>query len=695
MSELGRDKTFMRIAIDVGGTFTDFAWEVDGKVRTGKVPTTRPLPSAGVFAGLDHLLESPLKDAPWVIHASTLASNTAIERTGAETAVLTTAGFRDVLLIGRQKRYDVYDVSIRRPEPLVPRRRIYEVDERTAADGTAVLPVSKQQVTEFARDLQKAGVESVAICFLNSYASDAHENQARSLLAEAVPSTYVSMSADVAPQWREYERFSTTVLNAYLGPILANYLVSLKQGLAERGFSGELLVMQSSGGVAPAETMERYPVRLLESGPAAGVLMAASLSRRRGVDNLLSFDMGGTTAKLGLIQDGVVKVTDSFEIAQIDLKPRSGLPVMIPSVDVIEIGAGGGSIASPVRGLIEVGPRSADADPGPACYARGGQQPTVTDADLVLGYLNPDYFAGGSLQLDEELANAAITTKLADPLGVNLVEAAWSIHHIININMATAAKAASISRGIDARDFTLLAFGGAGPIHAARIAEELGILRVIIPSGAGVGSAVGLLAADARFDLVRTMRASVGATESDAIAGAYDELQHTAEALLGGMGPGEETVYRRSADLRYVGQGYEVRTEVPDGKIDAAILQELEEAFHKTYETIYGQAERGRPVEGTNWRLAAMRPTDFRGRSHETRATGVSVDSESREAYFPELGGFTSCFVYDRYDLPIGFEARGPAIVEEDDCTTVVPANWTLAVDDQENLILSFLGGER
>ena len=426
----------MRIAIDVGGTFTDFAWEVDGKIHTGKVPTTRPHPSAGVFNGVDALMGDLLKEAPWVIHASTLASNTAIERTGAETAVLTTSGFRDVLLIGRQKRYDVYDVSIRRPQPLVQRRRIREVDERTAADGSIVRPLAEEQVIELAQELEKAGVESVAICFLNSYASNEHEQQARSLLAEAAPALYVSTSGDVAPQWREYERFSTTVLNAYLGPILANYLASVKRGLEDRGFRGQLLVMQSSGGVAPAETMERYPVRLLESGPAAGVLMAADLSRRLGIANLLSFDMGGTTAKVGLIQGGVVNVTDSFEIAQIDLKPRSGLPVMIPSVDVIEIGAGGGSIARAVRGLIEVGPRSAGADPGPACYARGGDQPTVTDADLVLGYLNADYFAGGTLRLDQEMGNKAVKT-LGDGLNIGLIDAAWSIHHIVNINMAT------------------------------------------------------------------------------------------------------------------------------------------------------------------------------------------------------------------------------------------------------------------
>jgi N-methylhydantoinase A len=681
----------MRIAIDVGGTFTDFAWEVDGKIHTGKVPTTRPHPSAGVFNGVDALMGDLLKEAPWVIHASTLASNTAIERTGAETAVLTTSGFRDVLLIGRQKRYDVYDVSIRRPQPLVQRRRIREVDERTAADGSIVRPLAEEQVIELAQELEKAGVESVAICFLNSYASNEHEQQARSLLAEAAPSLYVSTSGDVAPQWREYERFSTTVLNAYLGPILANYFASVTRGLEDRGFRGQLLVMQSSGGVAPAETMERYPVRLLESGPAAGVLMAADLSRRLGIANLLSFDMGGTTAKVGLIQGGVVNVTDSFEIAQIDLKPRSGLPVMIPSVDVIEIGAGGGSIARAVRGLIEVGPRSAGADPGPACYARGGDQPTVTDADLVLGYLNADYFAGGSLRLDQEMANKAVKT-LGDTLNVGLVDAAWSIHHIVNINMASAAKAASISRGIDVRDFALLAFGGAGPIHAARIAEELAIPRVVIPPGAGVGSAVGLLAADARFDLVRTMQCRLSPSQADSIERTYNELQRAADDLLQGMGPSSETIYRRSADLRYVGQGFEVRTEVPDGRIDQAALKEIVEAFHTTYARINGQADRGRPVEGTNWRLAAIRPTDVNGRHEHRAAPGASVVSGSREAYFPELGGFIRCNVYARHDLPSGFGADGPAIVEEDDCTTVVPARWKFAVDDHENLVLSFVG---
>lgn len=680
----------MRIAIDVGGTFTDFAWEVDGKIRTGKVPTTHPEPSDAVFKGLDEFLADRLQEAPWLIHASTLASNTAIERTGAETAVLTTRGFRDVLLIGRQKRYDVYDVSLRRPKSLVPRRRILEVDERTAADGSVRKPVAADQVLEAARELEQLGVQSLAICFLNSYANAEHEEQARSLVGEAAPSMYVTTSADVAPQWREYERFSTTVLNAYLGPTLSRYLSSLAAGLKDRGFTGQVLVMQSSGGVAPAETMERYPVRLLESGPAAGVLMAGRLSRQLGVVNALSFDMGGTTAKLGLVRDGIVNVTDTFEIAQVDLKPRSGLPVMVPSVDVIEIGAGGGSIARPNRGLIEVGPRSAGADPGPACYGRGGLEPTVTDADLVLGYLNSDYFAGGLLRLDRDGAKQAIMSRLGDPLDMTLVEAAWSIHRLVNMNMATAAKAASIARGIDVRDFALLAFGGAGPIHAARIAEELGIGRVVVPRAAGVGSAVGLLGADVRFDLVRTMRCPLSESEAGNIERAYAELEQVAQTLLHGMASDGETIYRRSADLRYIGQGFEVATDVPSGPTTAAVLKEIEGNFHSTYERIYGQADRGRAVEGTNWRLAAIRPTEVRAR-HESRTIPPGGGaSYSREAYLPEVGDFTMVEVHSRFSLQPGFEGRGPAIVEEDDCTTVIPANWTFTVDEDENLVLSF-----
>jgi N-methylhydantoinase A len=681
----------MRIAIDVGGTFTDFACESDGEIRTGKVPTTRPDPADGVFAGIDQLLGGTLADLPFVVHASTLASNTAIERTGAETAVITTRGFRDVLLIGRQKRYDVYDVSIRRPKSLVPRRSIHEVDERMSADGNAVASLAEDQVLELARELERQGIDAVAICFLNSYANAEHEQRAQALVAEAAPTLYVTSSADVGPQWREYERFSTAVLNAYLGPTLANYFSSLKAGLAERGFDGQLLVMQSSGGVAPAETMERYPVRLLESGPAAGVLMAADLGRRLKIANLLSFDMGGTTAKLGLVYDGNVNVTDSFEIAQIDLKRRSGLPVMVPAVDVIEIGAGGGSIARPARGLIEVGPRSASADPGPACYGRGGTEPTVTDADLMLGYLNPSYFAGGSLPLDRERAEEAIATNLAEPLGMDVIEAAWSIHHIVNLNMATAAKATSISRGIDVRDFTLLGFGGAGPIHAARIAEELGVPRVIIPPSAGVGSAVGLLAADARFDLVRTMQCAVVPEQAAAIERAYGELEVTATALLAGMGSNGDGQYQRSADLRYIGQGFEVRTPVPAGALDATRLQEIVDAFHDTYERIYGQADRGRAVEATNWRLAAIHPTTVETRVARDGSTSPS-EAQSRQAYFPELGGFVDCAVYSRYDLGPGFEARGPAVVEENDCTTLVPANWTCSVDHYENLVLTYAG---
>jgi N-methylhydantoinase A len=679
----------MRIAIDVGGTFTDLAWEREGTIQTGKVLTTYPDPSLGVFRGLDELIGGQLQDVSGVIHATTLASNTAIERNGAKTVVLTTAGFRDVLLVGRQKRYDIYDMSIRRPTPLVPRRRILEVAERVAADGSIVRRVEPDAIRALGKTLGSDGVEAVAVCLLNAYVNPAHERQIVDLMREAAPSLYVTSSAEVAPQWREYERFTTTVLNAYLGPVLARYLGALIDGLSRRRFSGRLLVMQSSGGVAPADVMVSHPVRLLESGPAAGVLMTGQLSTRQGLRNVLSFDMGGTTAKLGLVQDGVVNVTDAFEIGRVDLKPRSGLPVMIPSVDIVEIGAGGGSIARPIRGLIEVGPRSAGADPGPACYGRGGPEPTVTDADLVLGYLNPTYFAGGSFALDLEAARRTISKRLAEPLGIDVVEAAWSIHRIVNINMATAAKAASIARGIDVRDYVLVGFGGAGPVHAARVAEELAIRRLLIPPRAGVGSAVGLLGADARFDLVRTMRRPINREAVGAIQEVYADLREQAEKLLGSLQEDGTIIYRRSADLRYVGQGFEVRTQIPDAEIGPREIEAIEEAFHQTYERIYGNASRGQAVEGTHWRLAAVRPARRNGTAGGSKG-GSPAPARSRQAYFPEQGGFAPCPVYTRYAFPTALTATGPAIIEEDDCTTIIPPGWSFAVDEWENLVLSY-----
>src|SRR5437667_533979 len=599
-----------RIGFDVGGTFTDFVLQSpSGELHIAKMLTTYPDPSEACLAGLDELIAKSgveWRDVALAVHGTTLGSNIVIERKAQGVGLVTTRGFRDVLIIGREKRYQVYDLQIEKPAPLIPRRLIGEVAERVLADGSVERPLDEADARRVIRELVARGVTTLAICLLHAYLNPVHEKRLAELVAREAPHVTVTMSHEVSPTFREYERTSTTVVNAYVMTAVREYLRGLAAAMTERGYRGRLFVMQSSGGVATAEAMQRYPVRMIESGPAAGALMAGVYGELVGHRDLIAFDMGGTTAKLALIEKGRPYATPAFELHRVDNAPGSGLPVNIQAIDLVEIGAGGRSIARARPGVIAVGRESASSVPGPACYGRGGAEPTVTDANVVLGYINPEYFAGGSITLQPRAAARAIDEKVARPLGLALEDAAWGIHVIVNTNMELATRVVSIERGRDPRDLTFVAFGGSGPVHGCRLARALGIPRVILPAAAGVTAALGLLAAEVRFDVARTYVRRLDAVDPAQLGRMYAEMTQQAMEVVRESAVGGEIAVARSADARYVGQGYELTVPVPPGELDAPALARVRAAFDGLYAARYGYANPSEPVEVVTWKLSAV-----------------------------------------------------------------------------------------
>ena len=675
----------------MGGTFTDFVLQSpSGELTTGKRLTTYPDPSEACLAGLDALLAKGgvrWNDIAQAVHGTTLGSNVVIERKARGVGLLTTRGFRDVLIIGREKRYQVYDLQIEKPAPLIPRRLIGEVTERVLADGTVRTPLDEADARRAIRDLVARGVSTLAVCLLHAYVNPAHERRIAAIAAEEAPGLTVTLSHEVSPTFREYERTSTTVVNAYVMSIVREYLRGLATEMSRRGYRGRLFVMQSSGGVATAEAMQRYPVRMIESGPAAGALMAAVYGELTGHRDLIAFDMGGTTAKLALIEKGRPATTTAFELHRVNNAPGSGLPMNIQAIDLVEIGAGGGSIARAKLGVIAVGPESASSTPGPVCYGRGGVEPTVTDADLVLGYINPEYFAGGAIKLQAGAAARAIEERVARPLGLSLEDAAWGIHTIVNTNMELATRVVSIGRGRDPRDLTLVAFGGSGPVHGCRLAQALGIPRIVLPASAGVTAAIGLLAAEVKFDVARTHVRRLDSVDGASLDAMYDEMSAQATAVVRESAVTGDVMVARSADARYVGQGYEVTVSIPLGRLDAAALARVRTSFHEVYAARYGYANPAEPVEVVTWKLSAIGGSP---RIALAKAGASSADTRrkaTRRAYFPEARGYADTPVYDRYELAAGTSLTGPAIVEERESTTVLPPGVTATVDEYANLI--------
>ena len=697
-SETGR----YRFGVDIGGTFTDLVIvdETGGKMMVGKTLTTPGDPSVGVLTGLAELISANglrAQEIANAVHATTLITNAIIERKGAVTGLLATKGFGDVLEIGRELRYELYDIFLEMPAPLVPEELRMEVRERIDKDGQVRTALDMGSLEEAARALVDSGVASIAVSFLHSYMNDEHEVAVEQFLRDRYPEMFVSLSSRVAREIREYERTSTTVANAYVQPLTQLYLDRLAGKMEKLGFLGSIHIMLSNGGITSLRSAKELPIRLVESGPAAGALVGGFYGQLVGDRDVLAFDMGGTTAKACLIDDGQPATTFSFEAARVHrFRKGSGLPLKVPAIELMEIGAGGGSIAHLDRmGLLKVGPESAGADPGPACYGQGGTEPTVTDADLVLGYLNPDHFLGGKMRLDLEAARSAIRERVAMPLGIGEVEAAWGIHEIVNENMASAARVHIAERGRDPRRYTMVATGGAGPVHAYRVARKLQMSKLVCPIGAGVASTIGLLVAPPRVDYVHAYVTRLGEIDWERLAEIYREMESHAVATLGEVGVDRSDMrFLRMADMRYVGQGFEVPTELPDGELEPSMLGPIRESFERTYEQLYERTLPRVEVEALNWRIFAYgSPAEaeaiaagLRGRAVQTEP-GPALKGH-RPIYLGERGRYQDAAVYDRYSLRSGDSYPGPAVIEEKESTVVVGEEGRFSVDDYQNLIV-------
>ena len=698
MKTSGRPAATIRIGVDIGGTFTDLMLidDLSGETVVGKVLTTPDDPSRGVEEVLIRTLDrSGLRasDIGHLVHGTTLVTNTIIERKGARTALLATQGFRDSVEIGREHRYELYDLFLEMPAPLTPRHLRFDVPERMAAGGRMLREVDEEYVEALAAELDERGIEAVAISFLHSFANPANERAARRAVNRAAPRMRVSISSEVAPEIREYERASTTIANVYVQPLAEQYLSGLESRLSDLGFEGSFFVMLSSGGIATVDTATRFPIRLLESGPAAGALAAATLGAAAGMDNLLSFDMGGTTAKLCVIADRRPEVTYDFEVdRRYRFRKGSGLPVKAPVIEMIEIGAGGGSIARINQlGLLKIGPDSAGSDPGPVCYGLGGTRPTVTDADLVLGYLDPHYFLGGRMELDAEAARRAIETRIAGPMGLSVTEAAWGIHQLVNENMANAARVHVVERGKSPRSLPLAAFGGAGPVHGYRVAELTGSPSLVLPPSAGVTSALGFLVAPLAFDFVQSHYARLDDLDWDHLNRLFADLERQGTELLteSGVVP-DEITHARSVDVRYIGQGHEVRVPVRGGFLGEDDELALQQNFDQVYRELYGRSGPAVRLEALTWRVVSSGPAPgIRKLAGDPPHADRDALKGVRPAYFPEYSDYRDTPVYDRYLLRPGDEMAGPAIIEERESTAVVGPGARIRVDSQLNLVVT------
>ncbi|HVC51798.1 MAG TPA: hydantoinase/oxoprolinase family protein [Stellaceae bacterium] len=676
-----------RLGVDIGGTFTDVALELGERRWSGKILTTPEAPERGVLAAVGAVLAEAgvaPDELGLIIHGTTLATNAIIERKGAKTALLTTEGFRDTVEIRHENRFEQYDVNIDLPPPLVPRRLRFPVSERLDARGRVVRPLDEDAVRRLAEHLAAIDIESVAIGYLHSFTNPAHEERTREILLPLLPGVTVTLSAEVSPEMREYERFSTACANAYVQPMLGRYLVNLESLLQEAGFRCPLFLMLSGGGLTTVETAIRFPVRLVESGPAGGAIFASYIARQCGLDKVLSYDMGGTTAKICLIDDFRPQTSRAFEVARVyRFKKGSGLPLRIPVIEMVEIGAGGGSIArvDPLK-RITVGPDSAGASPGPACYGRGGTGPTVTDADLLLGRIDPTGFSGGRMALDREAAEAAMTGEVAEPLALGVSLAAFGVGEIVDENMANAARVHAIESGKDARGRTLVAFGGAAPLHAARMAEKLGLDRVVVPSNAGVGSAVGFLRAPIAYEIVRSQLQKLDAFDPDAANALLAAMRVEAEAIVRRGAPDTPLTETRSAFMRYRGQGHEIAVPVPGGIYRAEDAARLTEAFEAAYRQLYSRVIPGVGIEVLSWVLLLSGPVPASGAAPPGEPPrSVPEPARYRAVFDADSGNFVEVAIHERAALVPGATIAGPAVIVEDETSTVVSRHFDARID--------------
>jgi len=680
-----------RLGCDIGGTFTDFVLLNDdtGEFQINKCLTTPGDPSDAVEQGIQELLEREPGFMPHIdeiIHGTTLVINAIIERKGAKTGLITTKGFRDVLELGREIRYDAYDIFSEYPLPLVPRAFRLEVTERITSDGRVLQDLAEDNVQKVLSELLELGIESLAVCLLNSYENPVHEIKIQEIVNQLAPDLSLSTSFEVLPQIREFERTCTTVTNAYVKPITARYLAKLSSRLENLGFKGKLFIMLSSGGITSVETAQQFPVRIIESGPTAAVIASQHYGRMFKIKDIFCFDMGGTTAKSCLIQKGHAGLVSTFEVGRVQrFKKGSGLPIQVPVVDLMEIGAGGGSIAKMSKmGLLQVGPESAGADPGPACYGRGGENPTVTDADLLLGYLDPDYFLGGTMKLNKAASEKAMEAKVAGPLGTSVVEAAFGIHDLINETMAAAAKTHIAEKGGNPNIVTISAFGGAGPVHAYGLAKKIGAPRILVPPLAGVGSALGFFTAPVAFDLTRSHRVALDDADLKEIELLFRELEKEGAAILQQAGKDESIIFERTLMMRFIGQGAETDLSIEQKSFDMWEKEQIRGFFDDAYKKLYGRTYPETPVEFVTFKVRASLPSrEFRippirqsgGEPADSLKGERNAFSLVRKAYIP----FS---VFDRFKLYPGAVIPGPAIIEERESTIIVGEDATASVDE-------------
>ena len=685
--------TAVRVAVDIGGTFTDVVLEAGRERASAKVLTTSGAPETAVVAGLEEVLSATglaAADVALVLHGTTLATNAILERRGARTALITTEGFRDILEVGYESRYDQYDLMIEKVEPIVPRRLRHTVPERVDSTGRILVPLDEDAVRRVADDLGAAGIESVAVGFLHGYANPVHELRVEAILNEALPELSVTLASEVCPEVREYERFTTASVNAYVRPLMEGYLARLERLLAGIGLRCPLLLMTSGGGLATLETARRQPVRLVESGPAGGVLLARDIAARAGLDKVMSLDMGGTTAKICFIEELEPRRAREFEVdRQARFMKGSGLPLRIPVIEMVEIGAGGGSIAKVDRlGRISVGPESAGAEPGPAGYDRGGADATVTDADIVLGRIDPAGFAGGRIDLRPELSSAAVDRAVGDAMGLGTAESAYGIVEIVDETMSNAARVLAVEEGKVASEQTIIAFGGAAPLHACRIAEKLGIARIVVPVDAGVGSAIGFLRAPVAYEVVRSLNARLTNLDADAVNRLTSGMREEARAVVESGAFGASLFERRVAYMRYLGQGHEIAVPVDAAHLSPDDGARLQAAYDREYRRLYKRTIPDAEVEVLSWGLTVSTEEILPEPDGRSAAPVAACPADWRTVHDAGTGESARIPLFRRADLAVGSALPGPALIVEEQTTTFVTRGFTAALAPGGNLVL-------
>jgi len=668
-----------RLGVDIGGTFTDVVLEIGTSQFSAKVLTTYAAPENAIIEGL-HLVCVKAKIKPsqitQIIHGTTLATNALIERRGAKTALITTQGFRDVIEMRTESRFEQYDLNLVLPEPLLPRQSRFTVNERLNAKGEVLVPLAHDDVERVADEIKLAGYTSVAVGLIHSYLNDAHEKMVRDILSAKIPGLMISLSCEVSPQMREYERFNTTVANAYIKPLMKSYLSRLKGRLSSEGVSCKIFLMHSGGGIISIESAAEFPVRLVESGPAGGAVFAAHIAARFGLNKVLSFDMGGTTAKICLIKNQTPKTSRVFEVARsYRFKKGSGMPISIPVIDMVEIGAGGGSLAH-VDGLrqIRVGPESAGSEPGPACYNHGGTRPAVTDADLILGKLDPDNFAGGSIQLSAKQSETALDSAIGKVLLMNAQEAAYGVAEVVDENMANAARVHAVENGEDLSGYTMIAFGGSAPLHAGRLCEKLGMARMLVPQGAGVGSAIGFLRAPFSFESNRTVYMKLSEFKADVIAKLFKNLEQDATGFVRSCAPEVKINTEFKCYMRYKGQGWEIPISLTPSQARKPGATTFKALFEKDYTALFGRTVEGLEIEITIWAVNATTPVEKVVRVKALPKLRKVNPKATRMLFDASLGRPVKAAVIQRAAMTAGDRISGPSIITEDETTIIVPA---------------------